>query len=288
MAGMIYKKNLIHDFDMCMGTFITEKFILTVAHRVRDGVDKDYFEVFPFVFTRADEPDESKDEAEIKGLPITKIHLYLVFRSVDQAGRFIKKQGNKNNIALVELKEAAEVKPVAIFNMSEYLDPGAKANLVQIEEDPSADKKIRLQSSSVSLVSRDECAKLYKGQYRLRDDQICTVSGKPGPKGSVFLEPGLPLLVNNRQAGILIGYPHVESANVSLRTDVPIVFVSVAYQRHWINALVSELNTEKADIGSVLVIILIIAVSILVALVVSAFLFKNRLNNIDDSRNSER
>lgn len=258
LVYMAYQRKRSNRTWVCMGTLITQKFVLTVADLVQNVTNLREFEVFPL--------SNEKIVKNASGLSVAKIHVHPEIRLPDKA------QGYKNNVALVELKDSTEIKPVEF--VQEKVVPGILASLIGSGRE-GAENQSHLAWLDLQTVSLKKCQEAYSGMYRLGDDQFCGVKqGNLSRRGgsTLFLH-GAPLLIGNRQAGILLGYPNIEDpADDSKWFNKPIVFVSVFHHREWINKVLPEPN--KSNFVTLILTVIIIVVT-MILMFITALLIKN-------------
>lgn len=214
----------------CVGTIITKKFILTACHCVKD---KYYLHNFKIL---------------VQGPNVS--YTYLI-NSIHRHPEFsINKLENMlHNVAIINLtnsiSEDLKVKPIQLFDEedNEENEFGSAATLTGMSQIKNTGKTQPKSLRVSKIFSKNKCNELYKHLFILSDDQFCAgeINSKEGP---CLSDSGAPLLVKNRQIGILSGYPEAKKECNDF-FEIPPIYASVAAHRSWINEIVPELKKIK-------------------------------------------
>lgn len=127
---------------------------------------------------------------------------------------------NSNNIVLLELHEYLNKTTTEPINLSDKFNE-VKVSMAGWELD-------ELQTFGGKVVETSQCNNLYKGGYRLSEDQICASFSR----SSCDVSKGAPLVSGrNELVGIFIGYPDGSNCEELY----PAVFTSTVHHGVWIN-----------------------------------------------------
>lgn len=250
----------ISGIPVCIGTIVTEKFVLTLTSCLRD-----YDELQKLEIRVGSSTIMNGTTYSIRG-----VHHHPEFQMNSNEDNYI------NDIALIELKDPIERKfgkPVELFNEDEIAVTGSPALVIGFNQE-----KMGLLKFAIPVISPQECGRIYKNLRTLSFDQICA-GKKSSFEEMCLMDKGAPLVVQNRQLGI-----YDEMRDCKKWFDKPMIYTSIAQHRDWINKIVPDLeNKKKPEVveadeekSSILLYIIVGVVVLIVALAALGFLAYNK------------
>lgn len=260
----------------CFGTLVNPRFVLTLANRVKD-VDKLHkLKVYPTATHMAEFVNMNLHN----GLTVSRIHIHPE-QSKYQEELYADENPlvQRYNVALLELRDALGMRPVELS--FKPVTANSTAEIIGFEmSNQTTQTEIQMMKLQVPIVAWERCKNLTEDTHDLGQDQLCAGKLDSTTEGSCSFDDGIPLLIENQQAGMLLGYPNdnrtYETACQN-RFDQPMIFASVEHHRQWIEDILGG-STGPGGVkhGPIPYIILTVIVLVVIGVLLYTWFFKKK------------